>query len=65
MNFFDKLEIRSKDQRDGDLFDLLPKQLRNASENTSSYGAILKDYDLDEITSVKSLSNLQLLGNLH
>ena len=58
MNFFDKLETRSKDQRDGDLFDLLPKQLRNASENTSSYGAILKDYDLDEITSVKSLSNL-------
>ena len=58
MNFFDKLETRSKDQRDCDLFDLLPKQLRNASENTSSYGAILKDYDLDEITSVKSLSNL-------
>ena len=58
MNFFDKLETRSKDQRDGDLFDLLPKQLSNASENTSSYGAILKDYDLDEITSVKSLSNL-------
>ena len=58
MNFFDKLETRSKDQRDGDLFDLLPKQLRNASENTSSYGAILKDYDLDDITSVKSLSSL-------
>ena len=58
MNFFDKLETRSKDLRDGDLFDLLPKQLRNASEHTSSYGAILKDYDLDEITSVKSLSNL-------
>jgi phenylacetate-CoA ligase len=58
MNFFDKLETRSKDQRDSDLFDLLPKQLRNARENTSSYGAILKDYDLDEITSVKSLSSL-------
>ena len=58
MNFFDKLETRSKDQRDGDLFDLLPKQLRNARENTSSYGAILKDYDLDDITSVKSLSSL-------
>jgi len=58
MNFFDKLETRSKDQRDSDLFDLLPKQLRNARENTSSYGAILKDYDLDDITSVKSLSSL-------
>ena len=58
MNFFDKLETRSKDQRDNDLFDLLPKQLRNASKNTSSYGAILQDYDLDEITSIKSLSSL-------
>ena len=58
MNFFDKLETRSQDQRDSDLFDLLPKQLRNASENSSSYGAILKDYDLDEFTSVKSLSSL-------
>lgn len=58
MNFFDKLETRSQSQRDSDLFDLLPKQLRNASENSSSYGAILKDYDLDEFTSVKSLSSL-------
>lgn len=58
MNFFDKLETRSKDQRDSDLFDLLPKQLRNARKNTSSYGAILKDYDLDKITSVNSLSSL-------
>ena len=58
MNFFDKLETRSQSQRDSDLFDLLPKQLRNARENTSSYGAILKDYDLDDITSVKSLSSL-------
>ena len=58
MNFFDKLETRSKDQRISDLFDVLPKQLRNASENVSSYGAILKDYDLKKFTSVESLTSL-------
>jgi len=58
MNFFDKLETRSQDQRISDLFDVLPKQLRNASENVSSYGTILKDYDLKKFTSVESLTSL-------
>ena len=58
MNFFDKLETRSQGQRISDLFDVLPKQLRNASENVSSYGTILKDYDLKKFTSVESLTSL-------
>ena len=60
MNFYDKLETRSQDQRISDLSDFLPKQLRNASENVTSYGAILKDFDLKKITSVESLASLPI-----
>ena len=60
MNFYDKLEIRSQDQRISDLSDFLPNQLRNASENVASYGAILKDFDLKKITSVESLASLPI-----
>ena len=60
MNFYDKLETRSQDQRISDLSDFLPKQLRNASENVASYGAILKDFDLKKFTSVESLASLPI-----
>ena len=60
-NFFDKLETRSADQRAADLATALPRQVANAIQNASGYGALLKDVNPEEITNLDALASLPVL----
>ena len=58
--YYDSLETRSADQREQDLFQALARQLANARENASRYGALLRDVSPGDITSREALAALPL-----
>ena len=59
--FFDKLETRSDDERSSDLSEAIPRQIKNAKENSKAFSKILADVDPSEINSVEDLTKLPVL----
>ena len=59
--FFDKLEIRSGDERSSDLSKAIPLQIKNAKENSKAFSKILADVDPSEINSVEDLIKIPVL----
>lgn len=60
MTFFDKLEIRSAEERAADLATLLPEQIARA-KSARGFAALLADIDPAKITSVEALASLPVL----
>lgn len=60
MNFFDKLETRSAEERAADLATLLPEQIARA-KSAPGFAALLADVDPAKITSVEALASLPVL----
>ena len=56
--FFDKLETRSPEEREGALFASLPDQIRNAQQNAPAYTKLLEGVDPDQIHNRKALAEL-------
>ena len=54
--FFDNLETRSDTERATDISAQLPTQIKNAKENSSAFGEILKDVLPEDIKSIEDLS---------
>ena len=59
--YFDKLETRSDDERSSDLSEAIPRQIKNAKENSKAFSKILADVDTSEINSVEDLTKLPVL----
>ena len=59
MNYYDKREIRSADERAKDISLELPKQIERAK--TTGLGALLRDVDPGEIDSLEALAALPVL----
>ena len=58
LDYFDDLEIRSKDEREADLMRLLHDQFKFVKEKTPYYKQLFKDVPSDEISSREALANL-------
>ena len=56
--FYDALETRSLEQREGELFAALPAQIAHAKANAPYFAALLADMDSREVASRKALSRL-------
>ncbi len=56
--FYDALEIRTPENREKDLFEQLPGQIRHAKKNTVAYASILSDFEASDITSREALAAL-------
>jgi len=56
--FFDDLEARHPEAREGALMAALPAQVAHAKANAPGFGRILKDVDSNDIKSRKSLARL-------
>ena len=56
--FFDELETRSPEEREGALFAGLPRQIRNAKQYAPAYTEMLRDIDPDAIHNRKALAGL-------
>ncbi len=56
--FYDALEIRTPENREKDLFEQLPGQIRHAQKNTVAYASILNDFEASDITSREALAAL-------
>ncbi len=57
-DFYDDLESRDPEQREKALFDSLPAQIAHAKNNTSFFGALLKDIDSSTICDRASLARI-------
>ena len=57
-NFYDELETRSPQAREGALFASLPGQIDNARQHAPAYTALLKDVDPAAIYNRKALTEL-------
>ncbi len=57
-NFFDELETRSPEEREGVLFASLPRQIRNAQQHAPAYAKLLQDVEPDEVHNRKALAQL-------
>ena len=57
-SFYDALETRSLEQREGELFAALPAQIAHAKGNAPYFAALLADMDSREVASRKALSRL-------
>ena len=60
-NFLSWKETRSRDQRAQDIKSELPKQIRNAKENTTGYSDTLQGLEPDDIQSLEELQRLPVL----
>lgn len=58
--YFDDLERRSPEAREGALLAALPRQVANAKNNTGYYGALLENVDSGQVTSRKRLATLPI-----
>ena len=56
--FYDELETRSAEEREGGLFANLPRQIRNAQQNAGAYARLLEGVDADQIHNRKALASL-------
>ena len=57
-SFFDELETRSPEEREGALFSSLPGQIRNAQQHAPAYTVLLRDVDPEQIHDRKALAEL-------
>ena len=57
-SFYDTLETRSLEQREGELFAALPAQIAHAKGNAPYFATLLADIDSREVASRKALSRL-------
>jgi phenylacetate-CoA ligase len=58
--YFDDLERRSPEAREGALLAALPKQVANARSNTERYSVLLRDVESGQVTSRKVLATLPI-----
>ena len=56
--FYDQLETRSPEEREGTLFASLPGQIRNAKQHAPAYTEMFRDIDPDAVHSRKTLAQL-------
>ena len=59
--FYDELETRAPEQREGELMARLPKFVKHAVDNAPGWAAHLKGFDPASISSRKTLSELPIL----
>ena len=59
-NYFDKLELRSSDQRSSEIFKALPIQILNAKTNSRYFSKLLKDVDPNQGTNPSDFSRLPI-----